>query len=256
MDPKISNRVVERAKEGEEEAWVEIFTCLWPRLHHYFMSWLPFQDAEDMAAEVFAKMVKAIKAFEIQEGVPFEGWAFRIAANTKVSYYRKVSGKETDSLSYRDDASWQAEQRLFSGIELSEYCRYLGDVLPKEQLIIGLHAFFGLNYAQIGFLLGTSEGTVKGRACKARRKLRDRVFGKTKVASNGNGHLNTVQLVRIMSDCYKDLPRRPVLPFVDALLLSTKFETLDRSYRIEEAEDIFRSFPDGFMSNLAKMLNH
>ncbi len=256
MHPTISKEVVERAQRGEEEAWVEIFNNLWPRLYQYFRSWLAFHDAEDLTAEVFVKMVKYIKDFEWQENTPFESWVFRIAANTKSSYYRKLSGKETDSLSYRDDASWQAEQRLFSGLEISDYCRYLGDVPVNGQLIIGLHAFFGLSYVQIGFLLGIMPNNAKVQASQARKKLRDRLFDRTRISPNGNGRLNVIQLVKIMSDCYKDLPNRPVLPFMDALLLSTKFEILDRLHGVQEAEDIFRSFPEGFMKNLSKMLYH
>jgi RNA polymerase sigma-70 factor (ECF subfamily) len=82
--------LVDRAKQGDLAAQGAIFDFYWPKIVRYTYSHCGnLHDAEDLASEVFLRMVEAIGRFEWRENVPFTAWLFRIARNQVVSHYRR-----------------------------------------------------------------------------------------------------------------------------------------------------------------------
>src|ERR1700693_1251358 len=82
--------LVDRAREGDLAAQGALFDFYWPNIGRYTYSHCRnLHDAEDLASEVFLRMVEAIGRFQWRENVPFTAWLFRIARNQIVSHYRR-----------------------------------------------------------------------------------------------------------------------------------------------------------------------
>jgi len=52
------------------------------------------EEAEDIAGEVFLKALKSLKSYR-EQGVPMQGWLFRIAHNLTVDYLRRMDKRRT-----------------------------------------------------------------------------------------------------------------------------------------------------------------
>ncbi|MBE0559150.1 MAG: hypothetical protein IH628_18120, partial [Proteobacteria bacterium] len=84
VDEKIPPQVVDAARHGDAGALAQICERLYPRIHRY-LSYKVYdpRDAEDLAGEVFVRMLGAIRE---QKG-SLEAWLFRIAGNVLTDHY-------------------------------------------------------------------------------------------------------------------------------------------------------------------------
>ena len=74
------------------------------------------EEAEDIAGEVFLKALQSLNSYRDQ-GIPMQGWLFRIAHNLTVDYLRKMDKRRTvpiDSvvLQGNDDPADTAEETM------------------------------------------------------------------------------------------------------------------------------------------------
>ena len=121
------------------------------------------QDAEDLTARTFFKALDHIKRFN-NRGVPFSAWLYRIAHNLVANWHRDRSRRP--ELALEDQAHLPHgpgnPERLAEASEARE--ALLGAIrrLPddRQQLIL-LKFSDALPNAQIGAILGRSEGAIK-----------------------------------------------------------------------------------------------
>ena len=134
---------VRRAARGDQDAAAVLFDHYYPRLYRYAFARLSSpQDAEDVAAEAFAKVLRGLDKFRWR-GAGFEAWIFRITKNLVVDRYRRGDAEVIDSevvtkvmpvdTAAPDAATVAEEERA----ELNE----LIDRLPEEQREIVLLRF-------------------------------------------------------------------------------------------------------------------
>jgi len=85
----ISAEIIQRAKQGDTVAVSTIYQTYVGVIHRYIAYRVSSeQDAEDLTAEVFVRMVESIGRYE-DRGVPFEAWLYRIAATRVADFHRK-----------------------------------------------------------------------------------------------------------------------------------------------------------------------
>ena len=109
--------LVERAKNGDAQALARLYEEYFDRIYRYIVLRVGSRvDAEDLAGQVFLKMLESIPSFKWR-GVPFSAWLFRIAHNLAVDHLRWKAKKghlildETMAISEIDPAAL-AEIRL------------------------------------------------------------------------------------------------------------------------------------------------
>lgn len=82
--------LIERARNGEKAAWVQIHERYSPAVFHYVRARvLDATVAEDVAAEVFVAAVRGIGRYR-QQGKPLRAWLFGIAAHAVVDHQRRI----------------------------------------------------------------------------------------------------------------------------------------------------------------------
>jgi RNA polymerase sigma-70 factor, ECF subfamily len=155
------DRLIERAKE-DPEAFGELYDHYFGQIYRFVYSRVHIQDAaEDVTSEVFFKALRALPRYK-PSGHPFSAWLYQISVNAIADHYRAkrpesdldaaigVAARQTavdEQIAQRDEAA-----RVWAAI----------DGLPAQQRT-ALVLKFGedLKLAQIGAIMGKSEGAVK-----------------------------------------------------------------------------------------------
>jgi RNA polymerase sigma-70 factor (ECF subfamily) len=157
--------LVRRAQEGDREAFGRLY-----QLHHAavfrmvrFALGSGGADAEDAAAETFARAWKALPRYR-DTGVPFVSWLYGIARHVVADEHRRCQRTEPrDELP--DDGHEQGhDDRLDLAAAIAQ--------LPEEQrLVIEMKYFAGLTNPELAALLGTTTGAVNARQWRALKTL-------------------------------------------------------------------------------------
>ena len=175
--------IVDAAKAGDESALSELYTLYFPRVYRYILARTgnPY-DAEDLAEEVFMKVLEAIERFQWREA-PFSAWLFRIAHNALISQRRKDgvrgrSGPLSDGLALDAQSPDDMVENRLALNQIMEAARKLPEA---QRQVITLRFSAGLSVAETARAMNKGEGNVKVIQHKAIAKLRDAVRNRPRV---------------------------------------------------------------------------
>lgn len=167
---------------GDSGAFERLFASLAPRLHGFFMrSFESRAVADDLLQTTFLKLHRARDTYRREQ--PVRPWLFTIAARVRLDEHRKRKRLAED---FDEEAMARAEENQLAAAPAPEpavlsdrvsdrvaQVRVALASLPESQrIIIHLHRFEGLTFAQIAASLGTTEGAVKLRAFRGYERLR------------------------------------------------------------------------------------
>jgi len=144
-------------------------------------------DAEDLTARVFQRALGHVGKFE-DKGVPFSAWLYRIAHNLVANWHRDRSRRPTVPLedhllpsgsgSHPEAVAVASEEQGF----LMEAVRRLPE--DRQQLLI-LKFVERLSNAEIGVIMGRTEGAIKSLYHRTLNTLRDELAGEADRALGG-----------------------------------------------------------------------
>ena len=120
-------------------------------------------DAEDLTSRTFYRALSHIQGY-VDRGIPFSAWLYRIAHNLVANWHRDRKRRPVvalDELVTRSTSGPHPE----SAAELADDAGFLRDAIqeldPKRQELLVLKFAEGLSNAQIGQIMGRSEGAIK-----------------------------------------------------------------------------------------------
>lgn len=170
------------AKSGDVEAFEQLIEGYQRKIFNIAFRMLGnYDDAWDMAQEVFIRMYKSISSFKEQSSL--STWIYRITTNVCLDELRKRKNRK---ITYIDeeirlddgDVKRQMENEGPSPedyAETNEIKKVVRDAilqLPEEyRIIIVLRDIQGFSYEEIAAILKCPEGTVKSRISRARHAL-------------------------------------------------------------------------------------
>jgi RNA polymerase sigma-70 factor (ECF subfamily) len=169
------NALVERAKT-DSEAFGILYECYVNKIYNYIYYRVGNQhDAEDLTARTFHRALNHIERY-VNQGAPFSAWLYRIAHNLVANWHRDQSRRKLISLEdikliiqRRDGPDQMAEQREEKDQLLAVIQR-----LPSErQQLLILKFAHGLSNAEIGQVMGRSEGAIKSLYHRTLLSLRE-----------------------------------------------------------------------------------
>lgn len=175
--------VVDAARTGDEAALSELYTVYFPRVYRYILARTGnTYDAEDLAEEVFMRMLDAIERFQWREA-PFSAWLFRIAHNAVISQRRKdgARGRSAPLSEGLPVNSQGPEELVESRLALNEIMQAAQSLPEAQRQVISLRFAAGLSVAETARVIGKGEGNVKVIQHKAIAKLREMMGQKPKV---------------------------------------------------------------------------
>jgi len=170
--------VLARASEGDREAFGELYARYIDRIFNYvYYRTGNTHDAEDLTARVFQRAMKHIHNYT-DRGVPFSAWLYRIAHNLVANWHRDRSRKQeipiTDIpvLPAKGD---HPETNLVRTEEQDALLKLIRRLPPERQQLLILKFVENLSNADIGQIMGRSEGAIKSLYHRTLLALRDQV---------------------------------------------------------------------------------
>jgi RNA polymerase sigma factor (sigma-70 family) len=120
----------------------------------------------------------------IEKGIPFPSiddakfWLIRVVKNGALNFAKR-KGREVRAYERwwhgERDQSGAADEPLLKNESAEELRRGLEELPEKLKAVLVLKEYGGLNYKEIGRVLGISEGNVKVRAFRAREALLEKL---------------------------------------------------------------------------------
>jgi RNA polymerase sigma-70 factor (ECF subfamily) len=164
------------ASQGDQEAFGVLYQKYVGKIYSYiYYRTGKVEDAEDLTARVFFRALQHIPNYR-DRGLPFSAWLYRIAHNLVANWHRDSSRRKETAFEESvviSKGSEHPEYELEKQQENEELLRIL-QVLPveRQQLII-LKFVEQLSNAEIGKIMGRSEGAVKSLYHRTLLSLRD-----------------------------------------------------------------------------------
>lgn len=161
--------------EGDDGAFQRLFGMLAPSLRAFFLrSVRDVADAEDLMQTTLLKLHASRERW--RRGERLRPWVFTIAARVRIDWLRRKSRAVEEAVDEEALPGPAASGDAGSGLvahERAERVRAAIDGLGEAQrVVVHLHRFEGLKFAEIGRALGISEGAAKLRAFRAYEQLR------------------------------------------------------------------------------------
>lgn len=176
MDDDGDDRLVERAQQGELDAFTELVRRYRERIYQtIFRLTRNHDDTDDLAQETFLRAFKQLRRFRRRSG--FYTWIYRIALNLSFNLLNKRK-KEAGGQGYqaglarRENGPLSAPEAASAAGELRSRLSAAVDSLARpyrSAFILVVHQ--GLTHGQAARVLGCSEKTVSWRMHKARKAL-------------------------------------------------------------------------------------
>jgi RNA polymerase sigma-70 factor (ECF subfamily) len=185
-DAQVVAMLVRRCLVGDAVAWEEIVQKYNRRIYNICYRFAGSgDDAEDLTQEVFIKMYRTLKTYDVERGA-FMTWVTTITRNLLVDHFRK--GKQdrvTDSMdtapSEHEDAMPLSERIPDKGAPPDAHVqsretgetvhRALQKLSPELREAVILRDLQDMDYREIAAVLKVPEGTVKSRINRGRAEL-------------------------------------------------------------------------------------
>jgi len=166
-----------QAGEGNGEAFGALYERYVGRIYSYvYYRTGNHYDAEDLTARVFFRAMHHIQNYQ-NRGLPFSAWLYRIAHNLVANWHRDNSRRPEipldDGLRFFIKGDEHPETALLRSEEHERLLGIIHRLPPDRQQLLILKFVEHLSNAEIGQIMGRSEGAVKSLYHRTLLALRD-----------------------------------------------------------------------------------
>ena len=164
-------RVVERARDGDRDAFSLLFRQTVDAVGRYVVTILGDSDAaEDVVSETFLDAWRQLP--RLRRPDRFEAWLFRIARNRAIDALRGREASPMEDADLNEPDQQVLPEELVLQRERSERLRSAMLTLPADyQQVVLLRLVRGLSHAEIASQTGRSEGASRVLLFRALKKL-------------------------------------------------------------------------------------
>jgi RNA polymerase sigma-70 factor (ECF subfamily) len=168
-------RAYARDRIHGEESFKILFDRYFNRVHaHLTIKAASLEVAEDLAQDVFARVVTAAHKFDPNRG-SFRAWLFTIAKNLFTDYLRAKGDRRSVPIE-------ECEAELsYLPPQISQLDKHLRGMSPELREPLELSALCGLTASEIAQVLDLPQGTVYSRIHRARLQLRRKLDPHSKI---------------------------------------------------------------------------
>lgn len=164
----------ELARSGHTRGFRQLYRELSGPVMRYLMSRLRSSaEAEDVASEVFHKVVTSLDSYDPKRG-SVQGWVITLARNTLIDHLRRA--RPTEPIDNIENVLADGATDALMELIAQEEARFAHGILqryPAEvREMFSMHFAHGLPYRDIATTMGLSESAVKQRFARTLRELR------------------------------------------------------------------------------------
>jgi RNA polymerase sigma factor (sigma-70 family) len=158
---------------GDLHSFDALFERWAPRLHAFFQrSFGCTADADDLLQRTFLRVHQARRSYDPDR--PLRPWLFTIAARLRqdeLRRRRRLASADEELLASMDE-EWHDPCPGAAAQRSSLVHEALRKLPESQRVVIHLHRYERMTFAEIAAALGTTEGAVKLRAFRAYQRLR------------------------------------------------------------------------------------
>ncbi|MBI3160069.1 MAG: sigma-70 family RNA polymerase sigma factor [Chloroflexi bacterium] len=179
-----------RAAQGDRESFGLLYDRYVERIYNYiYYRTGNHHDAEDLTARVFTRAMKHITSYQ-DRGVPFSAWLYRIAHNLVANWHRDNSRRQELPLEDGYGLTGEVEMpeaRLMRSEEQRALLQVIYGLPEDRQQLLILKFVEHLSNAEIGKIMGRTEGAVKSLYHRTLLSLRDEIEIRNEEQRKTNG---------------------------------------------------------------------
>ncbi len=183
------NVVLQQAVKGDAVAFGMLYERYVGRIYNYvYYRTGNVYDAEDLTERVFFRALRHIQNYD-HRGLPFSAWLYRIAHNLVANWHRDNSRRKEipldDGILHTHPGGFP-EHEVLQAEEQELLLRVIRSLPPERQQLLILKFVDHLSNAEIGVIMGRTEGAVKSLYHRTLLAIRDEL-GDLPVELGGNG---------------------------------------------------------------------
>jgi RNA polymerase sigma-70 factor (ECF subfamily) len=176
---------VRRTVAGDPASARQLIEHLYPQVRRWVRNHLPRRESEeDLAQEVFLKLLQKLDSYQPRTGIPFEHWVSRLAVRTCLDALRAERSRpewrmsdlgtgETGWLDYLFDQHQDATAPDMRDLDARAVVqRLLAQLSPADRLVLTLLDLEQKSTREIAEQTGWTRPMIKMRAMRARHKLK------------------------------------------------------------------------------------
>jgi RNA polymerase sigma-70 factor (ECF subfamily) len=174
-DAMVSRELLDRCRRGEAEAFEELVERTRRRVFTLAFRLVGDRhEAEDVAQEAYLRMYRGLPGFRGDSS--FDTWMYRITANAAVSHMKR-RGRFGDVVDDPDMVVRVPDPGSADPVDRDEIQRALGALSIPQRTVLLMKDAYGFSCQEIADELGVTEGAVKVRLHRARKRLKEIVYG-------------------------------------------------------------------------------
>jgi RNA polymerase sigma-70 factor (ECF subfamily) len=174
----VTHELLAACRRGDPEAYEEVVRRTYRHVYTQALRLVgDRQDAEDVAQDAYLRVYRGLAGF--RGDAQFETWLYRIVSNAAMSHLRKrrrfgeLAKDSPEEPRELPSATLVAEE----AVDRDSLTKALDSLPPSLRVVVILKDVYGLSCREIGDQIGASEGAVKVRLHRARRRLKEMLFG-------------------------------------------------------------------------------
>lgn len=171
----VSRDLLDRCRRGDPAAFEELVRSTHRRV--YTLAFRVVGDrheAEDVAQEAYVRVYRGLPGFRGDSS--FDTWLYRITANAAASHLRRRR-RFGDVLDDPEEVVQVPDEASPDPVDRDEIQRALFALPVAQRAVLVMRDAYGFSITEIAEDLGLSEGAVKVRIHRARRRLKELVYG-------------------------------------------------------------------------------
>ena len=170
------SQLLSLASQGDQKAFGMLYEHYVGRIYNYvYYRTGNAHDAEDLTARVFYRALRHIDNYT-DRGLPFTAWLYRIAHNLVANWHRDNSRRKEipieDVLLVKPHGD-HPESALLVNEEKDHLLQIIRDLPADRQQLLILKFVEHLSNAEIGEIMGRTEGAIKSLYHRTLLSLRD-----------------------------------------------------------------------------------
>jgi RNA polymerase sigma-70 factor (ECF subfamily) len=177
----VSRELLAAVRRGDPKAFEEVVRTTHRQVYTQALRLVGDpQEAEDVTQDAYLRVFRGLSGF--RGDAKFETWLYRIVANAAINHLRKRGrfGELLWELPEESPKEPASPQRLDEQtVDRDELLRALDGLPLGMKTVVVLKDVYDLSCAEIGEELGISEGAVKVRLHRARRRLQEVLFDRS-----------------------------------------------------------------------------
>lgn len=170
-DHNSEEELINRAKLGDKTAISTLYEKHVDQIFRYIAYRVPENDAEDITAEVFVRMVESLPKFEYR-GAPFEAWLYRIASARVADFHRKRGRRQIDEINDNlTDDDPLPEEQMQEKQEHKQLREALSQLNEDDQKILILRFVERKSHEEVALIMGKKPAAIRTAQHRALKKL-------------------------------------------------------------------------------------